>query len=85
MAGQPIKIATFDTNADLMNAIKNGEVAFAVDQQPWLQGYQAVDKNVQLLGQPQCPRGRQPILTGSSFIDKTNIDRISSYATEGVR
>ena len=42
-AGSSAKIVTFDTNAALVDAIKGGEVQWAVDQQPFLQGYLAID------------------------------------------
>ena len=60
-------------------------VAFAVDQQPWLQGYQAVDTLANYLNNRSILGGGQPILTGPSFIDKSNIDQIASYAQEGIR
>ena len=83
--GRPITVATFDTNPELMNAIKDGDVMFAVDQQPWLQGYQAVDTLANYLNNKSILGGGQPILTGPSFIDKSNIDQIASYAQEGIR
>lgn len=42
-AGSETKIGTFDTNAALVGAIESGDVQWAVDQQPYLQGYLAVD------------------------------------------
>ncbi|MEU0821957.1 substrate-binding domain-containing protein, partial [Streptomyces mirabilis] len=42
-AGSKAKIATFDLNKDLTGAISKGTIQFAVDQQPYLQGYLAVD------------------------------------------
>ena len=84
-AGHPIRVATFDTNPELMTAIKDGDVSFAVDQQPWLQGYQAVDTLANYLVNRSVLGGGQPILTGPSFIDKSNIDQISSYAQKGIR
>ena len=42
-AGSKAKVATLDTNAALVDAIKNGDVQWAVDQQPFLQGYLSVD------------------------------------------
>jgi simple sugar transport system substrate-binding protein len=83
--GRDITVATFDTNPELMTAIKDGKVAFAVDQQPWLQGYQAVDTLANYLNNRSILGGGQPILTGPSFIDESNVDQISAYATEGVR
>lgn len=83
--GRPITVATFDTNPELMNAIKDNKVAFAVDQQPWLQGYQAVDTLANYLNNRSILGGGQPILTGPSFIDGSNIEQIAQYAQEGVR
>lgn len=83
--GRDITVATFDTNPELMTAIKDGKVAFAVDQQPWLQGYQAVDTLANYLNNRSILGGGQPILTGPSFIDDTNVEQISTYAMEGVR
>ena len=83
--GRDITVATFDTNPELMTAIKDGKVAFAVDQQPWLQGYQAVDTLANYLNNRSILGGGQPILTGPSFIDDTNVEQISAYAMEGVR
>src|SRR5437764_8911830 len=34
-----IKLATFDLSSDVLNAIKNGQMLFAIDQQQYLQGY----------------------------------------------
>ena len=42
-AGSSAKVVTFDTNAALVDAIKGGDVQWAVDQQPFLQGYLAID------------------------------------------
>ncbi|MGU3499784.1 substrate-binding domain-containing protein [Mycobacterium sp. C31M] len=83
--GRDITVATFDTNAELMKAIEDGKVAFAVDQQPWLQGYQAVDTLANYLNNRSILGGGQPILTGPSFIDESNVEQIATYATEGVR
>jgi simple sugar transport system substrate-binding protein len=34
-----IKLATFDLSSDVLQAIKNGQMLFAIDQQQYLQGY----------------------------------------------
>jgi simple sugar transport system substrate-binding protein len=83
--GRDITVATFDTNPELMKAIKAGDVSFAVDQQPWLQGYQAVDTLANYLSNRSVLGGGKPIMTGPSFIDAANIDQISQFAQEGVR
>ncbi|MGV9795067.1 sugar ABC transporter substrate-binding protein [Gordonia sp. NPDC003422] len=84
-AGSETKIATFDTNAALVDAIKSGQVQWAVDQQPFLQGYLAVDQLWLYLNNRNVIGGGQPTLTGPAFIDQTNIDAIAEYARNGTR
>lgn len=84
-AGSKAKVGTFDTNAALVNAIKGGDVQWAVDQQPFLQGYLAVDSLWLYLNNGNVLGGGQPTLTGPSFIDKTNIDAVAKYAEAGTR
>ncbi len=84
-AGSSAKIATFDTNAALVDAIKSGDVQWAVDQQPFLQGYLAVDSLWLYLNNGNVIGGNQPTLTGPSFIDKSNIDAVAEYAKAGTR
>jgi simple sugar transport system substrate-binding protein len=84
-AGSTARIATFDTNAELVDAIKGGKVQWAVDQQPFLQGYLAVDALWLYLNNRNTIGGGQPTLTGPAFIDNTNIDAIAEYAKGGTR
>ena len=84
-AGSAAKVATFDTNAALVDAIQNGDVQWAVDQQPFLQGYLAVDSLWLFLSNGNVIGGNQPTLTGPSFIDKSNIDAVAEYAKAGTR
>ncbi|MGW3356317.1 sugar ABC transporter substrate-binding protein [Streptomyces bungoensis] len=85
-AGSKAKIATFDLNKQLTGAIQKGTIQFAVDQQPYLQGYLAVDSlwlyknNGNYSG-----GGEQPVLTGPAFVDKSNVDRIADFAAKGTR
>ncbi|MGV9801290.1 substrate-binding domain-containing protein [Mycobacterium sp. NPDC003449] len=84
-AGSKAKVATFDTNAALVDAINNGDVQWAVDQQPYLQGYLAVDSLWLYLTNGNVIGGNQATLTGPSFIDKTNIEAVAEYARNGTR
>ena len=84
-AGSSAKIATFDTNAALVDAIKGDKVQWAVDQQPFLQGYLAIDSLWLYLNNGNIIGGGQPTLTGPAFIDKTNIDAVAEYAKRGTR
>ena len=84
-ANSDARVATFDTNAALVDAIKGGEIQWAVDQQPFLQGYLAVDALWLYLNNGNVIGGGQPTLTGPAFIDKSNIDAIAEYAKGGTR
>lgn len=85
-SGSKAKIATFDLNKQLTGAIKDGDIQFAVDQQPYLQGYLAVDglwlykNNGNYSG-----GGEQPVLTGPAFVDESNVDAVSEFAGKGTR
>ncbi|MEU3052344.1 sugar ABC transporter substrate-binding protein, partial [Streptomyces fimicarius] len=63
-AGSKAEIDTFDLNAKVATGLQTDKLGFAVDQQPYLQGYEAVDLlwlyryNRNVLG------GGQPVLTG---------------------
>jgi simple sugar transport system substrate-binding protein len=84
-AGATAKIVTFDTNKELVGSIRSGDVQWAIDQQPYLQGYLAVDSLWLYLTNGNIIGGGQTVLTGPSFIDKTNIEAVAQYAEKGTR
>jgi len=84
-ANSKANIVTFDTNAALVDAIKKGDVQWAVDQQPYLQGYLAIDSLWLFLNNKNLIGGGQATLTGPSFIDKSNIDAVAELAKGGTR
>ena len=79
------KLYTFDTNAALISKIKSGAVQWAVDQQPYLQGYLAVDSLWLYLTNGDILGGGQTVLTGPAFIDASNVDKVATYAERGTR
>jgi simple sugar transport system substrate-binding protein len=85
-AGSKAKIATFDLNKDLTGAIQKGSIEFAVDQQPYLQGYLAVDSLWLYKNNGNYSGGGvQPVLTGPAFVDKSNVDKVAEFAAKGTR
>jgi simple sugar transport system substrate-binding protein len=85
-AGRPdVKIGTFDTNPDAAQAVQDGKIQWFIDQQPYLQGYMAITqlylykKNGNVLG------GGQAVLTGPSFVDKTNIAQVMPFIKNNTR
>jgi simple sugar transport system substrate-binding protein len=79
------KLYTFDTNAAEIAKIKSGAVQWAVDQQPYLQGYESVDSLWLYLTNGDVIGGGQTVLTGPSFIDSSNVAQVSVYAQRGTR
>nr|WP_296780608.1 substrate-binding domain-containing protein [Rhodococcus sp. (in: high G+C Gram-positive bacteria)] len=84
-AGSDATIVTFDTNAALVDAVKAGDVEWAIDQQPYLQGYLAVDSLWLYINNRNIIGGGTPVLTGPSFIDQSNIDSVADLAKAGTR
>lgn len=84
-ANSKAKVVTFDTNSELVSAIESGDVLWAIDQQPYLQGYEAIDSLWLYLTNGNIIGGGQPVLTGPSFIDQENIDKVADYARRGTR
>jgi simple sugar transport system substrate-binding protein len=85
-AGSSAKVATFDTNRDLVAAVKSGSIEWAVDQQPYLQGYLAIDAAwLYKTNGDYSGGGQAPVLTGPAFITKDNVETIASYAQGGTR
>jgi simple sugar transport system substrate-binding protein len=84
-AGSRAKIVTFDTSKSLVSAVQDGSVVWAIDQQPYVQGYEAIDALWLLITNGDIIGGGQPLLTGPAFLDSTNIATISRYAARGTR
>lgn len=84
-AGSDADVATFDMNADLVSAIQAGDVVWAVDQQPYLQGYLSVDALWLNQANGHVVGGGQQVLTGPAFVDETNVDSVAEFAQGGTR
>ncbi|CAL9631446.1 substrate-binding domain-containing protein [Streptomyces sp. enrichment culture] len=85
-AGSSAHVATFDLNEDLVSAVKRGDIQFAVDQQPYLQGYLAVDALWLYRTNGNVSGGTEaPVLTGPAFVTRTNADEVAKYAAGGTR
>ena len=84
-ANSNAKVVTFDLNAEAAKAIQDKTIEFSIDQQPYLQGYLAVDSLWLYLSNRNEIGGGQSTLTGPSFVDSTNIAQIAEYANRGTR
>jgi simple sugar transport system substrate-binding protein len=79
------KVVTFDTNPSVVDAIQNGLIVWAIDQQPFLQGYFGVDALWLYLTNKNVSGGGHPTLTGPSFVDESNVDSVAELAKAGTR
>jgi len=79
------KLYTFDTNAVEIAKIKSGAVQWAVDQQPYLEGYESVDSLWLYLTNGNVLGGGVSVLTGPAFIDASNVAKVAQYAAVGNR
>ncbi|MFD1522284.1 substrate-binding domain-containing protein [Pseudonocardia yunnanensis] len=84
-SGNTAKLVTFDLNQDAAKAIQDGKIDFSVDQQPYVQGYMAVEGLWFELTNGNDLGGGKPVLTGPSFVDKSNIDQILPYTQNNTR
>jgi simple sugar transport system substrate-binding protein len=84
-ANSEATLATFDLSGDVIQAIEDGEIAFAVDQQQYLQGYLPIvfltlnKTNLNTIG------GGLPVLTGPGYVDESNAAEIKELAEAGTR
>jgi simple sugar transport system substrate-binding protein len=84
-SGGTAKVGTFDFNPQIPPKIESGDLQFAIDQQPYLQGYESIDSlwlykvNGNILG------GGKPTLTGPFLVDKSNIAVVGKFAAAGTR
>ncbi|MCH7863986.1 MAG: sugar ABC transporter substrate-binding protein [Proteobacteria bacterium] len=75
-----IHFGTFDLSSEIAKAIKSGVIAFAIDQQPYLQGYLPVVILTNLVRYGVLPSGH--INSGPGFVVKDNIALVEKYAGE---
>ncbi|WP_406157636.1 sugar ABC transporter substrate-binding protein [Streptomyces sp. NBC_01005] len=84
-SGSTAEVDTFDLNAEVVKRLKAREVGFAVDQQPYLQGYLAVDglwlnrTNGNVVG------GGKPVLTGPAIVTAKDVPQLEKYTARGTR
>jgi simple sugar transport system substrate-binding protein len=85
LKGGKVKVATYAMNPQVYPMLENGDIIFTIDQQPYLQGYMAIQslwfykQNGNVLG------ANLSIATGPLVIDKTNAAQVQKAAAGGTR
>ena len=80
-----IVYGTFDLTSEVLSAIDAGRMSFAIDQQPYLQGYLAVVSLVKYLETGVMAGGGQLIRTGPAFVTRENARAVMQATERGVR
>jgi simple sugar transport system substrate-binding protein len=80
-----VMLATFDLSPEVLTAIDEGRVLFAIDQQQYLQGYLGVLIVTQFAQYGLLPGGGQPILTGPGYVTQDTAAQVIELSAEGIR
>ena len=79
-----IKLATFDLSSDVLNAIKNGQMLFAIDQQQYLQGYLPIVL-LTLYKTNLNTIANNILQTGPGFVTSANVSQVIQLTAAGTR
>ncbi len=80
-----IAVGTFDLTPEVLAGVRDGDLLFAIDQQPYLQGYLAVVLLTKYLETRAMPGGGEIIRTGPTFVTKENAADVIELAEQGIR
>jgi simple sugar transport system substrate-binding protein len=80
-----VTIGTFDLGPDVLGAVRAGRLAFAVDQQPYLQGYLPVVMLVNRARYGLFPSGGGVVPTGANFVTRANADKALELSRKAIR
>ncbi|MCU1579008.1 MAG: Simple sugar transport system substrate-binding protein [Rhodoglobus sp.] len=84
-ASSSAKLAGFELSTDVLTMIEKGDMLFAVDQQPYLQGYLPVTFLTDQVRNGDVVGGGQPVYTGPGFVTADNAAQIATFAKNGTR
>jgi simple sugar transport system substrate-binding protein len=80
-----VRLATFDLSPEVLSALRAGQVEFAVDQQPFLQGYLPIVFLAQYARYGLIPAKGTLVPTGPSFVTRANASAVTALTREGYR
>lgn len=84
-ATDTVHSATFDLGVDTLQALIDGEMDFAVDQQQYLQGYLPVSFLTLLDRYLLMPGGGLPVLSGPNFVTGETAGSVLDLSEAGIR
>jgi simple sugar transport system substrate-binding protein len=78
MGNSAIKVGTFDLSQEVLAAITDGSMLFAIDQQQYLQGYLPITFLTLYKLYGLMPGGGQPVATGPGFVTADNVETVKA-------
>jgi simple sugar transport system substrate-binding protein len=78
-----VVFGTFDLSPDVLKAVRDGKMDFAIDQQPYLQGYLPVVFLTEKAKYGVLPTGT--VRTGPAFVTKENAAQVIDLSAKGIR
>ena len=83
--GRDIMVGTVDLSGEAVQSIADGDLAFAIDQQQYAQGYMSVVLLYLNLINGHELGGGQPVYTGPGFVLQDNAELVQELAANGTR
>jgi len=80
-----VRLATFDLSPEVLVAVRRGQMLFAVDQQPYLQGYLPVVLLAERARHGLSPAPGEMIATGPEFVTRATAGRTLQLSRQGIR
>jgi len=80
-----VAYATFDLTPRVLEAVRDGRMSFAIDQQQYLQGYLPVVLLVKYIETGTLPGGGRVIATGPGFVTRDHAAAVIDLAARGIR
>ena len=80
-----VKVATFDLSNDVLRAIESKRLLFAIDQQPYLEGYLPIVLLAERARHGIFPQAGGLIPTGPRFVTPENVGEAIRLSRQGVR
>jgi simple sugar transport system substrate-binding protein len=84
-ASGDVVLATFDLSPEVLQAVEDKRVLFAVDQQPYLQGYLPIMLLAERARHGLFPARGRLIPTGPQFVTPANAARVLALSRRGFR
>jgi simple sugar transport system substrate-binding protein len=85
LAGTTTKIGSFDLGPDVLKAVKDSQIDFAVDQQPYLQGYLPIEMLALRARYGILPAQHDVVATGPNFVTRDNADQALELSERSIR